>query len=116
MAPEERSEAEEARSGGDPRAAVREIRQVPGVAELMEHAASEESPDEPCHCTVGAIASIAKASGIVDLSLTVGEQDFAALRAELSSEEREEQARRWGGGEMRFRTCLGWTRVVERGR
>lgn len=86
----------------------------PAIADLIERVANEETRGEPAHVIIAAIAAVALAGRISDLQLGVSAQDFAAISADLTREEREEQSKRWGGSEMRFRTRLGWTRVVVR--
>lgn len=88
------------------------------VARLLELLEAEEDGDPtaklPHHAIVSAFAAVAQTTGINELQLVVTPRGFELLRADLTLEEREEQSRRWGGAELRFRTRLGWTRVVVR--
>lgn len=66
----------------------------------------------PLHRTIQHMATMARADGIYDFALLFDRPIFAKLVAELSPDEREAAAHRWGGSELRVMTCNGFTRVV----
>ncbi len=68
--------------------------------------------DPACVAPVAAMAVIAERFGLSSFGLRLNVLDFAALRGLLTADEQEEQARRWGGSELRFLTRCGFTRVT----
>lgn len=83
---------------------------VPSLVGTLLHAAHRADPS--CLAPIAAIAAIAEQCGLDSLGLRLSVKDFAALRGLLTSAEQEEQARRWGGSELRLKTTFGFTRVT----
>jgi len=63
--------------------------------------------DQPDGTPVGAMSRTAARFGWGSFSVGLSPKDFAELRGLLTADEREEQAKRWGGNEMRFQQSGG---------
>lgn len=73
------------------------------------------TPGQPTHSMIRHMAMMASHAGINHLVLQVNGECLQRLKSELSHDERELAAHRWGGSELRIQTAIGWVRVVSGG-